>query len=396
MKKTLSLLFAFLILSSFPSAYAGKSEASGIPNRAAAKETPEPLAPPSVFLEAVEASEESPENDEKDSGAIDSASILASDATAIDFLEGYWTNGRTDFLYAERGEGILIQWQTNLPYPACNRYILENGVLKGKLLNEQGSVDDYEILRMEILDENTLRVYSFYTGEETDFIRDSLSVDPSNISDTYVFWSMDRAAVFLEGEWMTSALDYFVVTNSAETGTQLNTDLPCPTGTGMGFCDLKLCAYTMDSNGKKTFEPAYGFHIYGKDTMTVHCFANETDYEFVRISGEIDRENLDPAYVFFCDARAHAFLKGQWKEKDGENTFTLIETNDNIGWRTSLPLEKHEDYMFAQTGLLGLDEDTEGGLTVTKLYEFDILSGDEITVHVLSDDSIHTLTRVPE
>jgi len=399
MKRFLAYIFVALILASFSGAYAEKSSASQLTNAAAEVTNPN--------VEETNKTESS--NDpEEDASDADSAAnpgtedpeeaedpftgILDSDETAKEFLKGYWTNGRTDYIYAAVGDSPLIQWQTNLPYPACHIYVLEDGILVGKSLNDQSGIDEYNIFRIEIVDGNTLNVYSYYRDEETTFVRDSVTVDPSNLRDEYVFWSMDRAAQYLEGEWMTSDLNYFIFDNSD--GPYLNTDLPCPSGTGMGFCDQNLCAYTMDNMGKMTFEPAYRFHILGKDTMNVHCYANEKDYQFIRTTGEIDPENLDTEYVFFCDARANQFLLGKWEEKDGYNTFTMLETDGYYGWKTTLPMSDHDNYMFAQKGLFGLDEDEDGNLVATKLFEFDILSRNEITVHVLADDSVHTLIRV--
>ena len=422
-KRLILLLLICALLSSFPAAYAGKSEAAGAGNAARSAETAaaeengdeaaseteqEENAENAQELTAAEtavteneaeeasgkaSAEEPAEEKSADPDETDYSGVLASDESAVDFLEGYWTNGRSDYIYAGRGDE-LISWQTNLPYPASSLYVLEDGILKGKLLDSKSQVVSYDIFSLEIVDRDTLKVKSFYAEEETLFKRDSFSVDSANLSSEYVFWTMERAAVYLEGEWMSPDLDYFIMTNGDTLS--FSTNLPCPDGTEMGFCDLEMCAITADANGKKSFEKAYGFEIIGKDTMKVHCYGNGQDYEFSRISADMDPDNLDPGYVFYCDRRAYSFLMGNWSEKTGEHYFNIMETDGNISWKTSLPLEKHYSYRFAHGGLMGVDYDENDDLTYTELYQFDIVSRDEIKITVAADGETYTLCRKTE
>ena len=337
---------------------------------------------------------ESPENGTEGSAAAEFEGILASDATASEFLHGYWTNGRSDYIYVEDGDGILLDWTISLPYPVCNIYVLEDGVLRGKTLTETSEVETRDILSIKIKDEDTIDVYSFYTDEETEFKRDSLVYDPENLSNSYVFRTKDRGFAFLTGEWMTADMDWFIIAADEYGNMSLNTSLPCPEGEGMDFCDKRLCASTQDpETGKKTFTEAYGFNIVDKNNISVKCYENGERYVFQRISGEIDSDNLDTEYVFFCDSRAYSYLEGGWKESEGDKYYLVQNDSGNVTWRTNLPLEKHSGYTYAQGALNGIDTDGEENTVLTPIYEFEIISRDELKVHVISDGSDHVLVR---
>ena len=319
--------------------------------------------------------------------------ILTSDLTAIDYLEGYWTNRRSDYIYASRGDSELINWQTNLPYPVCSIYVLENGVFKGKSLNTNSEIEEYEIFSIRIIDDDSIEVKSFISGEESVFTRDSFTVDPENLSDSYVFRTMERAVSFLNGEWMTGRLDYLDVSVDVDGNIGFHTNLPCENGDTMDFCDGEMCSISFAENGKKSFEKAYGFHIVDKDTVSVRCYSDGKDYLFYRTSAEVDPDNLNSDYVFFCSSRAYAFLEGNWKEKDGENYFTLENDNGNITWKTSIPLEKHYYYLFANGGLLGVDYDEDGNRSTKALYTLRVISRDEMTIFVISEKQTYRFER---
>lgn len=319
--------------------------------------------------------------------------ILESDETAIDFLEGYWTNGRSDYLFASRGEGTLINWQTNLPYTSENIYVLENGVFRGKSLNEKSEIVQTDIFSIAILDDDTIKVKSFLSGDETEFTRDSFVVDTANLDDAYVFRTIDRAVTYLQGDWMSENLDYIYL-DMDETGSlQFNTNLPYPSGDSLDFCDGKMCAVSQDETGKKSFEPAFDFNIIDRDTMLVKCFGTSLSSKFVRTDAEVDPDNLKNGYVFSCNSRAYAFLEGNWSDSQNGHYFNLENDNGNVSWRTDFPLSKHYSYVFAGGGLVGIDFDEEGNRDITKLYRFNILSKDKIEIEILSNKTKYVLFR---
>lgn len=324
---------------------------------------------------------------------LDYEKVLESDETAIDFLEGYWTNGRTDYIFASRGEGTLINWQTNLPYTSENIYVLENGVFRGKSLNEKSEIVVTDIFSIEILDDDTIKVKSFISGDETEFTRDSFIVDTANLDNSYVFRTADRAVTYLQGEWMTDHIDFMNLSVDENGALQFSTNLSYPSDITMDFCDGKMCAVTQNEVGKKDFSPVFGFNIIDKDTMMVKCFANGLYYKFFRIDAEIDPDNIETDYVFFCDSRAYAFLEGEWKEKVGDHYFVLENDNGNISWKTDLPLEKHYSYSFAGGGLVGVDYDEAGNRELTDIYKFNILSRDKLEVTVEPEGVKYYLMR---
>lgn len=323
----------------------------------------------------------------------DYAGVLSSDETAIDFLEGYWTNGRSDYIFAARGEGSLISWMTNLPYTSEHIYVLEDGILKGKSLNEKSEIVETGLLSISITDENTIRVKSLISGDETKFTRDSFVVDTENLDPSYVFRTMDRAAVFLSGDWMTENLDYFFFTTDETGMPQLVTNLPCTAGDSVDFCDGKLCAITVDEKGKKAFDPAYGFTILDRDTILVECFTDGLSYRFIRTDAAVDPENLDSEYVFSCDSRAYAFLEGEWADTADEHHFGLENDNGNVSWKTDFPLDEHYSYVFAGGSLIGIDFDENGDRILTRLFSFRVISKDKLEIRTLSDNSVYYLNR---
>lgn len=319
--------------------------------------------------------------------------VLESDETAIDFLEGYWTNGKSDYIFASRGSGSLINWQTNLPYTSDNIYVLENGIFRGKSLNEKSEIVATDIFRIEILNDETIRVKSFISGDETEFKRDSFVVDTANLDDSYVFRTADRAVTYLQGEWMTDHVDFMDLTVDENGALQFSTNLPYPSDIEMDFCDGKMCAVTRSETGKKDFSPIFDFSIIDRNTMMVKCFENGLFYRFSRTDTEVDPDNIDTGYVFFCDSRAYAFLEGEWKDDLSGHYFILENDSGNISWKTDLPLEKHYSYSFAGGGLFGADPDEDGNRNLSEIYKFNIISRDLLEVTVVSDGLKYCLKR---
>lgn len=319
--------------------------------------------------------------------------ILSSDETAIDFLEGYWTNGRSDYIYASRGNGSLINWQTNLPYTSEHIYVLEDGVFKGKSLNEMSQIVETPIFTLEIIDEDTIRVMSLISGDETEFTRDSFAVDEENLSNEYVFRTMDRASVFLEGDWISADLDYIFFSVVSDGSLRFDTNLSIPEGDLIDFCDGQLCAITVSENGKKTFAPALGFDISDRDTIVVKSFSDDKNIIFVRNDASVDPYVLDTDYVFSCNSRAYAFLEGRWKTEDGAHYFELQNDSGNVSWKTDLELGKHYSYIFAGGRLVGIDYDEEGVRSVSEIFRFDVIERDELKLVELSSGNEYVLRR---
>lgn len=316
--------------------------------------------------------------------------IFYSDATAIDFLEGCWTNGRGEYMIAGRGGGPLIVWDTNLPIVTCDLYVLERGVLKG------GSADGEvrELLRFEKVDEDSIRVESLLTGESSLFLRDSLQVDGQRLDNEYVFWSMARAAQYLRGMWMDEDGGYFVLEVGEDGAVSWNSDLEMPPCDYIDFYDGALCAVTRAGSGGKTVTPAYTFDILGPDLVTATSAADGSVRRFERLSRELEPELLNSRYVFANPQRAFVFLEGLWKDGGG-NFFSVENSGGNIRWNTNLSIPRHASYTFAGGALVGVDSEEDGSRVQTEIFCFTILSQDRVEIRVPGTDNVYTLERQP-
>lgn len=79
-----------------------------------------------------------------------------------------------NILRPPRGTAALSRWETNIPLPSCELYILKEGVLTGGSTGTDGSVEQLQLLRFEKLDEDSISVENLSSGEKSTFIRDSL------------------------------------------------------------------------------------------------------------------------------------------------------------------------------------------------------------------------------
>lgn len=300
------------------------------------------------------------------------AGILASDKTAIDFLEGYWTNGRGDYILAVRGESALINWQMSLPYPECSIYVLENGKLVGRSLSEKSEIVESGVITIDIVDDDTVSVKSLITGECSEFTRDSFEIDGSNITDAYVFRTMARALAFMDGEWRSEDLDYIYA--SLEKGAFL-TSLPIPENERIDFCDYELCSVKTDDKGRNSFTPLYSFAITGRNGMEVVKLDDGTSYSFRRVS------------------EMYEFLAGEWREEEGDEFFIFdISENGDVSMRTGFDVGQHYSYVFANNRVYA-EDNSEGAEEYSELFRYDIIDEDKIEFTVCTDERTYILVR---
>ena len=314
--------------------------------------------------------------------------IFHSDATAIDFLEGYWTNGRGDYISAGRGNSPLIVWGTNIRVPQAEIFVLTDGVLRGGTNGGESK----DIFAFEYIDDNTVSVTDIVHGEQSRFIRDSLETDVTRTDNEYVFWSMNRAYAFLRGMWMDESGSFFTLSANDAGAVLWNSDLEFPECDLIDFCEGDLCAVSYDPNGKKSFTPVYRFDIADESNLTVTRLASGETAHFQRLSREYDGALLDSMYIFSNPQRAFVFLEGTWKSVDGDY-FTVSIENGNVVWNTSLELPKYPSYTFAEGGLVGVETPEDGTKSTTFIYTFSISSEDELELSVPDSDIVYTLIR---
>ncbi len=317
--------------------------------------------------------------------------IFYSDQTAISFLEGYWTNGLAEYIIASPGDGGLIRWETNIPLPSCELYVLKEGVLTGGS-SSSSSVEELRLLRFEKLDENSISIENLNSGESSTFIRDSLEPDPERLDNDYVFWTMNRASVYLQGMWMDENGSYFVLSVDENGAVFWNSDLSVPDCDYIDFYDGQLCAVTLDDQGGRTFVPALTFDIQDKNSVLVLCHSTGLSSCFQRLSSELDSQLLDSRYIFANPQRAFVFLEGLWLDGKG-NYFSVENKGGNLRWNTNLSLPAYQSYTFAQGSMVGVNTDAQGQEKIEPIYDFTVISQDELEISISGTDDVYLMQR---
>ena len=317
--------------------------------------------------------------------------IFYSDQTAISFLEGYWTNGLAEYIIASPGDGGLIRWETNIPLPSCELYVLKEGVLTGGS-SRSSSVEELRLLRFEKLDENSISIENLNSGESSTFIRDSLEPDPERLDNDYVFWTMNRASVYLQGMWMDENGSYFVLSVDENGAVFWNSDLSVPDCDYIDFYDGQLCAVTLDDQGGRTFVPALTFDIQDKNSVLVLCHSTGLSSCFQRLSSELDSQLLDSRYIFANPQRAFVFLEGLWLDGKG-NYFSVENKGGNLRWNTNLSLPAYQSYTFAQGSMVGVNTDAQGQEKIEPIYDFTVISQDELEISISGTDDVYLMQR---
>ena len=314
--------------------------------------------------------------------------VFHSDLTAIDYLEGTWTNNRGQFITAARSDSTLIVWETNISLPACGLYVLTDGVLRGG--NADG--EQFDLLAFARVDDDTITVHDLVNDEESLFVRDTLEVDPARLDNEYVFWSMNRAGVYLAGMWMNDAGNYFTFSMDGSS-VSLNTDLPCPDCDYIDFYEGDLCGFTDNADGTVTRAPLFTFDIISEDEVGVLCHADGSKSTFSRLSHELDEALLNSRYIFSGNQRAFAFLNGKWTSDEGY--FFRVESADgSLTWNTNLPLDGTcSSYGFSDGALIGTTSDENGSEVDVRIYSFRVISENELELTVCETSDTYTLTR---
>ena len=318
--------------------------------------------------------------------------IFYSDATALSFLQGYWTNGLGEYLAAAPGDGGLIRWETNISLPSCELYVLKEGVLTGGSTGTDGSVEQQQLLRFEKLDEDSISVENLSSGEKSTFIRDSLEPDPERLDNDYVFWTMNRAAAYLQGMWMDENGSYFVLSVDENGAVSWNSDLDIPDCDYIDFYDGRLCAVSLDSQGGRTFVPALTFDIQDKDSVLVLCHSTGLSSTFQRLSRELDSQLLDSRYIFANPQRAFVFLEGLWLDGKG-NYFSVENKGGNVRWNTNLSLPNYQSYTFAQGSMVGVNLGEDGQEETQPIYNFKVISQDELEISISGTENVYLMQR---
>lgn len=324
--------------------------------------------------------------------ADDDAAILLSDETAIDFLEGVWTNNRGQYIAPQRGESDAIVWSTNISLPALSQCFLREGILYG--VGSGGAM--LQLMEFRIEDENTLRITNRLSEKTEIYLRETDTVDTTRLDNAYVFHSMRHAAAYLTGMWLNEAGNFLTMTVNENGNITFHSDLPCPDVTDVDFLGGVMCGTLTDADGHTDTVRLFSFDIQNADTVTVTCHLDGTSSVFRRQSTTLEETLLTEEYVFSSSQRAFSFLNGTWRNEDGDY-FTVTGEGGTLSWKTNLPLDETlQGYGFRNGGLMATAVDENGESTETPIYLFEILSQDEITVTVCEDETQITLQRAPD
>ncbi len=318
-----------------------------------------------------------------------SGGVFHSDLTSIDFLEGTWTNDRGQYITASRGNGVLIVWGTNIPLPACDLYVMRDGVLIGGYDGGQ----ECEVLLFEYVDEDTITVHELLRGTESLFVRDTLEVDEENLDNTYVFWRMDRAFAYLRGIWMNDAGNYFAFVGADAGSADFSSDLPSAACDYIDFYEGVLCGFMNEAEDESSRVELFSFDIVGEDEMVITCLSDGEASSFTRLSRELDEVLLNSRYVFANNTRAFVFLNGRWADDTG-NFFRVELSEDSLTWNTNLPLDdSYASYDFVRGSLVGSDEDENGKSREIEIYVFRVLSDNELEITIVENGEKYILVR---
>lgn len=304
-----------------------------------------------------------------------------------EYVSGYWTDGKTNYIYLRRSaDNMFFTLNTNLITTADDAviYVLQDGVLYGA---SDASADKTQVFTFEYSDENTLNVINSLDGSESTFIRDSFEYDGSRLDDEYVFWTFDRAAVFLQGSWTDRNSSYFSL-YPENNKVRWSSDLMFPEYDTIDFCDGNLCSVKLNENGSKTMIPAYEIHIEDKDHVLLKSLTEDYESEFRREAESIDEiEDLNE-YVFFNSASTVSFLEGSWTVEDGKQFFILQLTDGQFGLNTNLSMPDYDGYNFSGNTIYGVNEGKE-----EPIFEIKINSIDEIEIFCFADEQTFVLCR---
>lgn len=209
-----------------------------------------------------------------------------------------------------------------------------------------------------------------------------------------IFSSMDSAFEALSGVWISSNDNYVSFTRDADDAVSFSTDLPCPDGDFVDFYKGALCAFTVMSDRNVEYEKAFSFELIIPDSLRVTCHYDGSTNVFTRIKENLDKDKLTAEYVFSDNRRAFAFLEGRWEDESGEIYFSVEDVDGSLSWGTNLPLDDEcESYGFTDGGMYGVKLTDSGEAIAVKIYDFELISQNEIIVTLPESGENCTLKR---
>lgn len=326
---------------------------------------------------------------------------IADERITRDYVSGYWTDGKTNHLFLQQSaDGMYFMLETTLrnAFSSSGVFLLEGDSLYGVTVSEPSSaegetdaaLEKVKVFTFSYTDEDSMQVINAFDGSEASFIRDNLVYDSSRLEDDYVFWTIDRAAQFLSGQWTDENSRYFVI-GAENGGAQWTSDLDFPACDSVDFCDLKMVGVNYGEDGSKSFVPAFSFHILDKDHVELTSLTEDFESVFRREPADIrEVEDLND-YVFFNLLSTISFIQGNWKEESGAHTFTFEMKDGQPNWKTNLRMHSYDSYRFSGNSILG----TKGDEEPVPVFDFTIIDLDTMEIYSHAKGERCVLSRVP-
>lgn len=334
-------------------------------------------------------------------GAEPETAETAGERITRDYVSGYWTDGKTNHLFLQQSvDGMYFMLETTLQnaVDSSGIFLLEGDSLYGvvsKQTSEEGEADTAlekeKVFTFNYTDDNTMQVMNAFDGSETLFIRDNLVFDSSRLEDEYVFWTIDRAAQFLSGQWTDKDSKYFIV-GAENGGAQWTSDLSFPECDSVDFCDYKMVSVNYGEDGTKSFVPVYSFHILDKDHVMLTSLTEDFESEFRREPSDISEvEDLND-YVFFNLLSTISFIQGRWEEESGHYFFNFEINDGQPNWKTNLRMHTYDSYNFSGNTILGTKGDEES----VPVFDFKIIDLDTIEIYSYAKEECYNLHRIAD
>ncbi len=319
-----------------------------------------------------------------------------------DFVSGYWTDGKTNHIFLQQSaDGMYFMLDTTLrsDFDSSGIFLLERDSLYGVTVSEQASeeggtdtaFEKVKVFTFHYTDDNTMKVTNTIDGSEHSFVRDTLAFDRNRLEDDYVFWTIDRAAQFLKGQWTDKNSKYFVI-EAENGGARWTSDLSFPECDSIDFCDLKMVGVNCAEDGTKSFVPVFAFHIIDEDHVMLTSLTEDYESVFRREPSDIrEVEDLND-YVFFNLLSTLSFIQGSWEDEAGDHFFRFEMKDGLPNLKTNLRMHAYDSYSFNGNTISG----TKGEEKPEPIFDFTVIDSDTIEIYSHAEAESCKLQREAE
>lgn len=322
------------------------------------------------------------------------AEIFESNASAINYLSGYWSDGKAEFFQAVSNDTLIVDYDFSYPnFEDADIMVIKNGVLYAAKASEDDELLSAEVIYFDYIDENSFKMTSAINDCSTILYREPSEIDLTNTDDEYVFWSMRHAGPFLEGDWTNKGDKYLSVRLNESGEASLSSNLDIPECNFVEFANYQLSAIDVSETGVFCINPLFELHIIDKDKISITDLSTETVDTFRRNVDDFSQVNDLQEAVFWDSNSAVSFLNGNWKTSDGKY-FKLTLKDGKVSWNTDLPKQNTKSYQFNDNILVGYNTTSDGETNTNEMFAFTAISINELEIFDYIDSKTYNLTRV--